>query len=199
MNPAPRCWQPRRALLSVSDKSGIVELAAALRALDIDILSTGGTRRLLAAAGIAVMEVATVTDFPEIMDGRLKTLHPKIHGGILARRDADAAAMAEHGINGIDMVVANLYPFEQTVAKDGSTLADAVEDIDIGGPAMLRAAAKNHREVLAVCAPQDYGDVAARLRDRQADFAFRLRMAAKAFAHTAAYDAAIANYLETQT
>ena len=192
-------WAPRRALLSVSDKTGIVDLATALRELGADILSTGGTYRTLREAGIAVAEVATVTGFPEIMDGRVKTLHPMIHGGILARRDVDAAVMAKHGISGIDLVVVNLYPFSQTVAQPEVTLEAAVEQIDIGGPAMLRSAAKNHRDVLVVADPEDYEEVAQRLRGHQADFAFRLRMAAKAFSHTAAYDAAIARYLETQT
>ena len=199
MNTADPCWRPRRALLSVSDKTGIVELATTLRELGIDVLSTGGTRRTLGEAGIAAVEVATVTGFPEIMDGRVKTLHPMIHGGILARRDEDAAVMARHGIDGIDLVVVNLYPFSQTVAQPTASLASAVRQIDIGGPAMLRSAAKNHRDVLAVADPDDYGEVARRLQARRADFAFRLRMAGKAFAHTAAYDTAIARYLETQT
>ena len=192
-------WTPRRALLSVSDKTGIVDFATALRELGADILSTGGTYRTLREAGVAVTEVATITGFPEIMDGRVKTLHPMIHGGILARRDVDAAAMAEHGINGIDLVAVNLYPFAQTVAQPDVTLEAAVDQIDIGGPAMLRSAAKNHRDVLVVADPDDYDEVSRRLRDQQADFPFRLRMAAKAFSHTAAYDAAIARYLETQT
>ena len=192
-------WRPRRALVSVSDKTGIVEFAAALRALDIDILSTGGTRRAIAEAGIAVTEVAAVTGFPEIMDGRVKTLHPKIHGGILARRHLDAATLVEHDIGAIDLVAVNLYPFEQTVARPGCTLDLAIENIDIGGPAMLRSAAKNHRDVLVVANPQDYDEVAERLRTNRADSGFRLRMAGKAFAHTAAYDAAITRYLETQT
>ena len=192
-------WRPRRALVSVSDKTGIVEFAAALQALDIDILSTGGTRRAIAEAGIAVTEVAAVTGFPEIMDGRVKTLHPKIHGGILARRHLDAATLVEHDIGTIDLVAVNLYPFEQTVARPGCTLDLAIENIDIGGPAMLRSAAKNHRDVLVVANPQDYDEVAERLRTDRADSGFRLRMAGKAFAHTAAYDAAITRYLETQT
>ena len=192
-------WRPRRALLSVSDKTGIVAFAAALREIGTDIISTGGTQRALAAAGIAVTEVAAVTGFPEIMDGRVKTLHPKIHGGILAHRPADSAIMAKHGISGIDLVAVNLYPFAQTVAQTDCTLDKAIENIDIGGPAMLRSAAKNHRHVLAVSNPQDYDDVMHRLRSQRAHSAFRLRMASKAFAHTAAYDAAIARYLETQT
>ena len=192
-------WRPRRALLSVSDKTGIVAFAAALREIGTDIVSTGGTQRTLAAAGIAVTEVAAVTGFPEILDGRVKTLHPKIHGGILARRPLDSASMAKHGISGIDLVAVNLYPFAQTVAQTDCTLDRAIKNIDIGGPAMLRSAAKNHRHVLAVSNPQDYDDVMQRLRRQRAHSAFRLRMAGKAFAHTAAYDAAIARYLETQT
>ena len=192
-------WQPHRALLSVSDKTGIVAFAAALREIGTDIISTGGTQRTLAAAGIAVTEVAAVTGFPEILDGRVKTLHPKIHGGILARRPADSASMAKHGISGIDLVAVNLYPFAQTVAQTDCTLDMATENIDIGGPTMLRSAAKNHRHVLAVSNPQDYDDVMHRLRNQRAHSAFRLHMASKAFAHTAAYDAAIVRYLETQT
>ena len=184
-----------RALLSVSDKTGIVDFARALRDLGFEIVSTGGTARTLAEAKVATLEVASVTGFPEIMDGRVKTLHPKIHGGILARRDLDAETLAEHGIVGIDLVAVNLYPFEQTIARPDCTLALAVENIDIGGPAMLRAAAKNHRHVLAIADPADYDETARRLREDRADVDFRRRLAAKAFAHTAAYDRAIAGYL----
>lgn len=185
----------KRALVSVSDKRSVVDFGCALERLGIDIVSTGGTRRVLAEAGVAVTEIATVTGFPEIMDGRVKTLHPNIHGGILARRQLDAEIMAEHDIRGIDLVAVNLYPFEQTVAQPDCTLDLAVENIDIGGPAMLRSAAKNHRHVVVVADPDDYSQVAERLVDGSADFDFRLRLAAKAFAHTAAYDAAIARYL----
>ena len=134
----------RRALISVSDKTGIVEFAQALAERGVDILSTGGTARLLAEQGIAVTEVSDYTGFPEMMDGRVKTLHPKVHGGVLGRRGQDDDVMEKHGINPIDMVVVNLYPFAETVAKEGCTLADAVENIDIGGPTMVRSAAKNH-------------------------------------------------------
>ena len=140
----------RRALISVSDKTGVVEFAKALTALGIDILSTGGTCRLLASEGIPVIEVSDYTGFPEMMDGRVKTLHPKVHGGILGRRGTDEAAMNSHDITPIDLVVVNLYPFEATVAKPDCTLADAIENIDIGGPTMVRAAAKNHRDVTIV-------------------------------------------------
>lgn len=190
--------QPRRALLSVSDKTGAVEFAKALDAASVDLISTGGTARLLADAGIAVTEVAVVTGFPEIMDGRVKTLHPLIHGGILARRHLDGEVMAAHGIDGIDLVAVNLYPFEQTVARPGCTLGEAIENIDIGGPAMLRSAAKNHRDVAVVVDPADYAAVATRIAAGGTDRAFRFRLALKAFRHTAAYDAAIARYLKEQ-
>src|SRR5690554_5418979 len=140
----------KRALLSVSDKTGIIELAKQLQALNIELLSTGGTAKLLSEAGLNVKEVSEYTGFPEMMDGRLKTLHPKIHGGLLGRRGKDDAVMAEHGIKAIDLVVVNLYPFEQTVARPDADLATAVENIDIGGPTMLRAAAKNHGAVTVV-------------------------------------------------
>ena len=187
-----------RALISVSDKTGVVSFARKLAELGIEPISTGGTRRALAEAGVPVTEVADLTGFPEIMGGRVKTLHPIIHGGILARREIDAEAMAEHGIRGIDLVAVNLYPFEATVARRDSTMAAAIENIDIGGPAMLRSAAKNHRSVLVVVDPGDYAEVAQRLEERRTDLDFRLRLAAKAFAHTARYDTAIAHYLEGQ-
>ena len=187
--------QVSRALLSVADKTGIVAFAQALVRAGVEILSTGGTRAALAEAGVAATEVAAETGFPEIMDGRVKSLHPRIHGGILARRCADAAALREHGIRRIDLVVVNLYPFAATVARPDCTLEQAVENIDIGGPAMLRSAAKNHREVLVVVDPADYAPVAERLASGGTSFDYRLRMAVKAFAHTATYDAAIARYL----
>src|SRR4249919_704278 len=146
----------RRALLSVSDKTGIIELARQLAALKIELLSTGGTAKTLREAGIAVRDVSDVTGFPEIMDGRVKTLHPKIHGGLLGRSGTDDAVMAEHGIAPIDLLVVNLYPFAATVAKSDCSYDDAVENIDIGGPAMLRAAAKNHARVSVVVNPADY-------------------------------------------
>src|SRR6516165_3694718 len=146
----------RRALLSVSDKTGLLELARALAARGIEMLSTGGTAQLLASNGLAVREVGSYTGFPEIMDGRVKTLHPKIHGGLLGRRGVDDAVMAQHAILPIDLLVVNLYPFAATVARPGCSYAEAIENIDIGGPAMLRAAAKNHESVLVVVDPQDY-------------------------------------------
>ncbi len=194
----PQRQSVERALISVSDKTGVVAFARKLAKLGIEPIATGGTRRTLAEAGVPVTEVADLTGFPEIMGGRVKTLHPIIHGGILARREIDAEAMAEHGIRGIDLVAVNLYPFEATVARRDSTMAAAIENIDIGGPAMLRSAAKNHRSVLVVVDPGDYAEVAQRLEERRTDLEFRLRLAAKAFAHTARYDAAIARYLENQ-
>jgi phosphoribosylaminoimidazolecarboxamide formyltransferase / IMP cyclohydrolase len=190
----------RRALLSVSDKTGVIELARALAQRGIDILSTGGTAQLLAANSIAVREVASYTGFPEIMDGRVKTLHPKIHGGLLGRRGVDDAVMAQHGIAPIDLLIVNLYPFAQTVARPGCTYHDAIENIDIGGPAMLRAAAKNHESVLVVVDPADYPLVLKELDTHQggSDAATRARLAAKAFAHTAAYDSMVAAYLASR-
>jgi phosphoribosylaminoimidazolecarboxamide formyltransferase / IMP cyclohydrolase len=190
----------RRALLSVSDKTGVLELARALAQRGVEILSTGGTARLLAADGVAVREVASYTGFPEIMDGRVKTLHPKIHGGLLGRRGVDDQVMAQHGIAPIDLLVVNLYPFAQTVARPDSSYEDAIENIDIGGPAMLRAAAKNHESVLVVVDPADYRQVLKELDTHQggSDAATRARLAAKAFAHTAAYDTMVAAYLSAR-
>ena len=148
----------QRALVSVSDKTGIEDFAKSLVELGVELLSTGGTHRKLVEAGIPVTEVSAYTGFPEMMDGRVKTLHPKVHGGILALRDeaSHTGAMADHGIDGIDLVVVNLYPFEATIAKEGVTRAEAIEQIDIGGPSMVRSAAKNHRDVTVVCDPADY-------------------------------------------
>jgi phosphoribosylaminoimidazolecarboxamide formyltransferase/IMP cyclohydrolase len=186
-----------RALISVSDKTGITEFASALQQQGIEILSTGGTARLLADAGIPVIEVSDYTGFPEMMDGRVKTLHPKIHGGILARRGIDEAVMAENAIGAIDLVVVNLYPFEQTVARKDCDLPLAIENIDIGGPTMLRAAAKNHAAVTVVVDSTDYATVLEELQqqDNQVSDATRYRLAVKTFEHTARYDGAIANYL----
>jgi len=186
----------RRALISVSDKTGIVDFARGLAGLGIALLSTGGTYRLLAGEGLPVTEVADHTGFPEMMDGRVKTLHPVIHGGILGRRGTDDDVMAEHGIAPIDMVVVNLYPFEATVARPDCTLEDAVENIDIGGPTMVRAAAKNHRDVTIVVNAQDYNRVLEELRARDGatTLATRFDLAIRAYEHTAAYDSAIANY-----
>jgi phosphoribosylaminoimidazolecarboxamide formyltransferase / IMP cyclohydrolase len=184
----------RRALLSVSDKRGLVPLARALAALDIEIISTGGTFRELREAGIAAIEVSERTGFPEIMDGRVKTLHPLIHGALLGRRGTDDAVMAEHGITPIDLLVVNLYPFARTVARADASASEAIENIDIGGPAMIRAAAKNHEGVAVVVDPDDYELVVELLQSQALDEAHCRRLAAKAFGHTAAYDAAIANW-----
>ena len=187
----------RRALLSVSDKTGVLELARALAAQGVELLSTGGTARLLAGAGIAVREVAEHTGFPEIMDGRVKTLHPKIHGGLLGRRGIDDAVMVDHGIAPIDLLVVNLYPFAQTIARPDASYDDAIENIDIGGPAMLRAAAKNHASVAVLVDPTDYAPLLAELGATGGTrFETRARLAAKAFAHTAGYDAVVADYLQ---
>jgi len=188
----------QRALISVSDKSGIVEFARALSGLGIAILSTGGTAKLLEKEGVAVTEVSAHTGFPEMLDGRVKTLHPKIHGGLLARRDSPAHmnALRDAGIEPIDLVVVNLYPFQATVADPDCRFDDAIENIDIGGPSMLRAAAKNHAGVAVLVDPADYGRVLDELRERgSVRDATRLELAKKVFAHTAAYDGAIANYL----
>ena len=188
----------RRALLSVSDKSGLVELAQRLHALGIELLSTGGTAATLTAAGLPVIEVSAYTGFPEMMAGRLKTLHPKIHGGLLGRRGQDDAAMAASDIGAIDLLVVNLYPFAETIAKPGVSLAEAIENIDIGGPAMLRSAAKNHASVGVVTSPADYPELLEALENDAFDLALRQRLALKTFQHTASYDRAIANYLERQ-
>ncbi len=187
-----------RALVSVSDKSGIVELARALAALGVEILSTGGTAKLLEKEGVPAVEVSSHTGFPEMLDGRVKTLHPKIHGGLLARRDdpAHLDAIGKAGIAPIDLLVVNLYPFQATVADPDCRFEDAVENIDIGGPAMLRAAAKNHGSVAVVVDPSDYEKVIGELRANGGVFAAtRFELARKVFAHTAGYDGAIANYL----
>ena len=186
----------RRALLSVSDKAGILEFAQALLSRGVELLSTGGTARLLADAGLAVTEVSDYTGFPEMMDGRVKTLHPKVHGGILGRRGQDDAIMAQHDISPIDMVVVNLYPFAQTVAREGCSLEDAVENIDIGGPTMVRSAAKNHKDVAIVVSSGDYEAIIAEMDAHENGLTLETRfdLAIKAFEHTAAYDSMIANY-----
>lgn len=190
----------KRALLSVSDKTGIIELAKGLITAGFEIISTGGTQAALTDAGIATIAIDEVTGFPEMMDGRVKTLHPKIHGGLLARRDVDShvAAMKEHDIAPIDVVVVNLYPFKETIEKDG-TFADAIENIDIGGPSMLRSAAKNHESVTVIVDPQDYPLVLEELTSGDTTLATRRYLASKVFRHTAAYDAVIASYLTEQT
>jgi phosphoribosylaminoimidazolecarboxamide formyltransferase/IMP cyclohydrolase len=190
----------RYALISVSDKTGVIEFARSLTRLGFTILSTGGTARALADQGIAVTEVAQLTGFPEILDGRVKTLHPAVHAGILARRDAPEhlRALAQHAIGLIDVVAVNLYPFEATVARPGCTLHDAIENIDVGGPAMLRAAAKNHASVAVVVDPADYARVVDELQTRGSTGAStRFELAVKAFAHTARYDGAISGYLSS--
>src|SRR5689334_4531946 len=178
----------RRALLSVSDKSGLLEIARQLVARGVQLLSTGGTAKALIDAGLAVREVADFTGFPEIMDGRVKTLHPAVHGGLLGRRGTDDAVMAEHGIAPIDLLVVNLYPFERITAEPDCSMAEAIENIDIGGPEMLRAAAKNHEHVAVVVDPADYAEVLESLAHGGTRLALRRRLAAAAYAHTARYD-----------
>jgi phosphoribosylaminoimidazolecarboxamide formyltransferase/IMP cyclohydrolase len=184
----------RRALLSVSDKSGLVDFARALAHLGVELISTGGTAKALRDAGLTVTDVSQVTGFPEIMDGRVKTLHPAIHGGLLAQRDKHAGAMAAHGIEGIDLLVSNLYPFEATVAK-GASYDEAIENIDVGGPAMIRAAAKNHEWVTVIVDPEDYFPVLAVLETGGVSEKTRKRLAQIAFARTAAYDSAVSAWL----
>jgi phosphoribosylaminoimidazolecarboxamide formyltransferase/IMP cyclohydrolase len=188
-----------RALISVSDKTGVVEFARDLADAGVEILSTGGTAALLRDNEIPVMEVSDYTGFPEMMDGRLKTLHPKIHGGILGRRGNDDEVMERHGIGGIDLVAVNLYPFQQTISDPECRLADAIENIDIGGPTMIRAAAKNHQHVAVVVDPHDYGRVIQEMRANNGEVSARtcFRLAVKTYEHTAQYDGAIANYLGT--
>ena len=187
----------RRALISVSDKDGVEEFARALHGLGVELVSTGGTARLLAGAGVPVTEVSALTGFPEIMAGRVKTLHPVVHGGLLGRRGVDDEVMREQGIEPIDLLAVNLYPFERTIGRPDCRIAEAVENIDIGGPAMLRAAAKNHAAVAAVSDPGDYPRIIEEMRQRSGALSAETRFAlsAEAFAHTARYDAAIANYL----
>ncbi|HEV7491444.1 MAG TPA: bifunctional phosphoribosylaminoimidazolecarboxamide formyltransferase/IMP cyclohydrolase [Rhodanobacteraceae bacterium] len=185
----------RRALLSVSDKTGLADLAHGLDALGVALVSTGGTAGALRQAGVPVTDVSTLTGFPEIMDGRLKTLHPKVHGGLLGRRGTDDAVMAEHEIAPIDLLIVNLYPFESAIARPDCTLADAIENIDVGGPAMLRGAAKNHEHVAVVVDPTDYAEILEALSHGGTTLALRRKLAAKAYAHTARYDGAIANWL----
>ena len=193
--------EERTALISLSDKSGAVEFARALAELGFRIVSTGGTAKLLAQAGVEVTEVAQVTGFPEMLDGRVKTLHPIIHGGLLARRDdpAHMSTIAQHGIAPIDILAINLYPFAATIARPGCSLDEAIENIDIGGPAMLRSAAKNHASVAVLVDPRDYTRVLEELRTHgKVSDATRFALATKAFAHTAAYDGAISGYLSAR-
>jgi phosphoribosylaminoimidazolecarboxamide formyltransferase / IMP cyclohydrolase len=190
-----------RALLSVSDKTGLIELARSLAARGVELVSTGGTAKAIAAAGLKVRDVSELTGFPEMMDGRVKTLHPKVHGGLLAIRDNSehARAMKAHGIDPIDLLVVNLYPFEATVDK-GAGFTECVENIDIGGPAMIRAAAKNHDDVAVVVEAADYQSVLDELtaNNGATTLALRRRLAAKAYARTAAYDAAISNWFAAE-
>jgi phosphoribosylaminoimidazolecarboxamide formyltransferase/IMP cyclohydrolase len=192
----------RRALISVSDKTGVVEFARALQSFDVELLSTGGTAKTLRDAGLEVQDVSDVTGFPEMMDGRVKTLHPRIHGGLLAVRDnADhVASLEEHGIVPIDMVVIDLYPFEGTIAREGVTLVEAVEQIDIGGPAMIRSAAKNWKDVVVVVSPRLYDYIIDNLRDGNGalSLSLRRRLAAQAFKRTASYDQSVYTYLHAE-
>ncbi len=186
---------PRRALLSVSDKRDVADFARQLAELSFELISTGGTARALREASLDVTEVSELTGFPELMDGRVKTLHPAIHGGLLARRGVDEETLDQHGIAAIDLLVVNLYPFEQIAADPDSSVSDAIENIDIGGPAMLRAAAKNHDRVVVIVDSRDYGKVIESYRNGGPDAELRRRLAVKAYAHTARYDTAISRYL----
>ncbi|HET9034269.1 MAG TPA: bifunctional phosphoribosylaminoimidazolecarboxamide formyltransferase/IMP cyclohydrolase [Dokdonella sp.] len=185
----------RRALLSVSDKTGLLDFARGLESLGTSLISTGGTAQSLREASMPVVEVSAMTGFPEIMDGRVKTLHPLVHGGLLGRRGIDDEVMAAHGISAIDLLVVNLYPFDKVTARPQCSLAEGIENIDIGGPAMLRAAAKNHEHVIVVVDPADYAEVLDALAHGGTGIAMRRRLAAKAYAHTARYDGRIANWL----
>ena len=188
----------KQALISVSDKRGVLEFAQGLAAQGVNLLSTGGTAKMLRDAGLTVTEIGDYTGFPEMLDGRVKTLHPKVHAGILARRDLPEhlATIAAHGIPTIDLVCVNLYPFREAVARPGVTLDDAIENIDIGGPAMVRSAAKNHERVTVVVDPADYDRVLGEIESKgELGQALRFELCRKAFAHTAAYDGAIAGYL----
>lgn len=189
-----------RALLSVSDKTGIVEFAKELEALGVEIISTGGTHKKLEEAGVKVTGISDVTGFPECLDGRVKTLHPAVHGGLLARRDVPEhmEQLKELGIETIDIVAINLYPFKETIMKPDVTLADAIENIDIGGPTMLRSAAKNHKDVAVICDPADYEKVIDELKKGEISYDAKYRLALKVFQHTAAYDAMISDYLRKQ-
>src|SRR5512135_492055 len=190
-----------RALISVSDKTGVLEFARELARYDVEILSTGGTARMLREAGLAVKDVSEFTGFPEMLDGRVKTLHPKVHGGLLAKRNNldHVKQMKQHGIEPIDLVVVNLYPFEQTVAKPGCTFEEAIENIDIGGPTMLRSAAKNHNDVVVVVSPRDYSRVLEELQKTgEVSAKTRFDLCRTVFLHTARYDSAISAWLDSQ-
>jgi phosphoribosylaminoimidazolecarboxamide formyltransferase/IMP cyclohydrolase len=189
----------RRALMSVTDKSGLLEFAKFLKEYQVEILSTGGTAKMLRDGGVQVMEVSDYTGFPEMLDGRVKTLHPKVHGGILGRRDLESHVeqMKKHGIQPIDMVVVNLYQFEQVIAKPGTSLIDAIENIDIGGPAMLRSSAKNYKDVAVVCDPADYPHIMEEMKLNKGalNVSTRYHLATKVFKLTSGYDGAIYRYL----
>ena len=193
----------KRAIISVSNKKGIVEFAKALHAMGIEILSTGGTAKSLRDAGVPVKDVSEHTGSPEMLDGRVKTLHPRIHGGLLSRRDnpKDMEEIKKHGIDTIDMVVVNLYPFEETIAKSGVTFDEAIENIDIGGPAMLRSASKNFKDVAVIVDPSDYEKVITEMKSHGGDLGYktRLELAKKVFRHTSRYDSVIADYLTKAT
>ena len=192
-----------RALISVSNKKGIVEFAKVLQAMGIEILSTGGTAKTLRDSGITVKDVSEHTGFPEMLDGRVKTLHPKIHGGLLSRRDnpKDMEEIRKHGIDTIDMVVVNLYPFEETISRAGVSFAEAIENIDIGGPAMLRSASKNFQDVAVIVDPSDYENIIHEMKSMNGDLSYRTRLelAKKVFRHTSRYDAIIADYFAKVT
>ena len=189
----------KRAVISVSNKKGIVEFAKALSSMGVEILSTGGTAKALREAGITVKDVSEYTGFPEMLDGRVKTLHPKIHGGLLSRRNnpKDMEEIKKHGINTIDMVVVNLYPFEETISKPGVTFEEAIENIDIGGPTMLRSASKNFQDVAVIVDPSNYDKIIDEMKNLKGDLSFktRLELATKVFSHTSRYDTIITNYL----
>ncbi len=191
----------KRAIISVTDKTGVAELAKELSEMGVEIVSTGGTAKVIREAGVNVKDVSELTGFPEMMNGRVKTLHPKVHGGILALRDNEehVSQMKEHGIPEIDMVVVNLYAFEKTVAKEGVTLAEAIENIDIGGPTLLRSSAKNFKFVTVVVDPSDYDKVIKEMKENNGETTLKTRfeLARKVFATTSAYDTAITNYLHT--
>jgi phosphoribosylaminoimidazolecarboxamide formyltransferase/IMP cyclohydrolase len=189
----------RRAVISVSNKKGVVELAKELHAMGVELLSTGGTAKALRDAGVPVRDVSDYTGFPEMLDGRVKTLHPKVHGGLLSRRNnpKDMEEIKKHGIDTIDMVVVNLYPFEETVSKPGVSFEDAIENIDIGGPTMLRSASKNFQDVAVLVDPSDYEKVIQEMKDLKGDLSYktRLQLAKKVFGHTSRYDTIITEYL----
>lgn len=193
----------KRAIISVSNKKDLLEFAKALNSMGIEILSTGGTAKTLRDAGISVKDVSEYTGFPEMLDGRLKTLHPRIHGGLLSRRSnpKDMEEIRKHGIDTIEMVVVNLYPFEETISKPGVSFAEAIENIDIGGPAMLRSASKNFQDVAVIVDPSDYEKVLKEMKSLNGDlsYATRLELAKKVFRHTSGYDAIIADYLTKVT